>query len=94
MEDEVSIAAAKKVLDPNTAADYLIKLEKSSSTLIDALHRQNERAAVCLSDLAIFNEDANGMQEVKWDQEEFEKRLAEWIVVCDQSFDEVDKPEF
>ncbi|KAJ6616751.1 hypothetical protein B0H10DRAFT_1375817 [Mycena sp. CBHHK59/15] len=29
-----------------------------------------------------------------WDQERFERLLAEWIVSCDQPFDEVDKAEF
>lgn len=29
-----------------------------------------------------------------WNQAEFEKLLAEWIVACDQPFDEVEKPEF
>ncbi|KAF5376117.1 hypothetical protein D9615_007777 [Tricholomella constricta] len=36
------------------------------------------------------NEQAAG----PWDQEHFEKLLAEWIVACDQPFDEVEKPEF
>jgi hypothetical protein len=29
-----------------------------------------------------------------WDQAKFEKLLIEWIVACDQPFDEVEKPEF
>ena len=29
-----------------------------------------------------------------WDQEKFEQLIAEWIVACDQPFDEVDKSEF
>lgn len=29
-----------------------------------------------------------------WDQEKFEQALTEWIVACDQPFDEVEKPEF
>jgi hypothetical protein len=29
-----------------------------------------------------------------WDQEKFERLLTEWIVACDQPFDEVEKPEF
>ena len=28
-----------------------------------------------------------------WDQEKFERLLTEWIIACDQPFDEVDKPE-
>jgi hypothetical protein len=29
-----------------------------------------------------------------WDYEKFEQLLMEWIVACDQPFDEVEKPEF
>lgn len=29
-----------------------------------------------------------------WDQEKFERLLTEWIIACDQPFDEVEKPEF
>ena len=29
-----------------------------------------------------------------WDQDEFERLLTEWVVACDQPFDEVEKPEF
>jgi hypothetical protein len=46
-EDEIAIGAGKKVLDPTAANEYLVQLEKSSSKLIDALHQQNERTAVC-----------------------------------------------
>jgi len=34
------------------------------------------------------------LQDEEWNQEEFEDLLAKWMVVCDQPFDEVDKPEF
>jgi hypothetical protein len=46
-EDEIAIGAGKKVLDPTAANEYLVQLEKSSSKLIDALHKQNERTVVC-----------------------------------------------
>lgn len=29
-----------------------------------------------------------------WDQDKFERLLTEWVVACDQPFDEVEKPEF
>ncbi|KAH9015437.1 hypothetical protein EDB83DRAFT_2203680, partial [Lactarius deliciosus] len=29
-----------------------------------------------------------------WDQETFERLLMEWIIACDQPFNEVEKPEF
>jgi hypothetical protein len=34
------------------------------------------------------------IQQGPWDQETFEQLLTEWIVACDQPFDEVEKPEF
>jgi hypothetical protein len=33
-------------------------------------------------------------QDEEWNQEEFERLLAEWMVVCDQLFDKVDEPAF
>jgi hypothetical protein len=33
-------------------------------------------------------------QQGPWDQENFEQYLTEWIIACDQPFDEVEKPEF
>jgi hypothetical protein len=32
--------------------------------------------------------------QAEWDQAKFEKLLAEWMVACDQPFEEVDRPEF
>ena len=33
--------------------------------------------------------------QLPWDQErKFEQLLIEWVVACDQPFDEVEKPEF
>lgn len=29
-----------------------------------------------------------------WDQDKFERLLAEWVAACDQPFEEVEKPEF
>jgi hypothetical protein len=34
------------------------------------------------------------LQDEEWNQEEFERLLSEWMVVCDQPFDEVDEPAF
>ena len=34
------------------------------------------------------------IQEANWDQDTFEQLLAEWMVACDQPFEEVDQPEF
>ncbi len=29
-----------------------------------------------------------------WDQEKFEQVLMEWVIACDQPFEEVERPEF
>jgi hypothetical protein len=60
-EDKIAIATGKKVLDPAMATDYLAKLQKSSSNLVDALHRQNERAAVCLQNSITLTRDTDGV---------------------------------
>jgi hypothetical protein len=44
--DEVAIASGKKTLDPTKAAEYLVKLEKASATIVDAFAKQNRQAAV------------------------------------------------
>jgi hypothetical protein len=44
--DEVAIASGKKTLDPTKAAEYLVKLEKASATIVDAFAKQNQQAAV------------------------------------------------
>jgi hypothetical protein len=93
--DEIAIASGKKMLDPTKAAEYVVKLEKVSATLVDAFAKQNKQAVVhsllfvllmhCLMDL---------FQEANWDQDTFEWLLAEWMVECDQPFTEVDQPSF
>jgi hypothetical protein len=45
-EDKIAIGAGKKALDHMVVNEYLVQLEKSSSKLIDAFHRQNEWTAV------------------------------------------------
>ncbi|KAF8235292.1 hypothetical protein L208DRAFT_1541759 [Tricholoma matsutake] len=54
--------------------------------------------------LKIIEEQASGIKEAfmkqqakaaePWDQEKFERLLIEWMVACDQPFEEVEKPEF
>ncbi|KAF8815359.1 hypothetical protein BYT27DRAFT_7009802, partial [Phlegmacium glaucopus] len=54
--------------------------------------------------LKIIEEQASGIKEAfmkqqakaaePWDQEIFEQLLIEWMVTCDQPFEEVEKPEF
>ena len=44
--DEVAITSGKKTLDPTKAAEYLVKLEKVLTTIVDAFAKQNQQAAV------------------------------------------------
>ena len=34
------------------------------------------------------------LQQGPWDQEKFEQVLMEWVIACDQPFEEVERPEF
>ena len=45
-DDEIAIAAGRKVLDPALAADYLVQLEKTSTNLVNAFKQQSQRAVV------------------------------------------------
>jgi hypothetical protein len=45
-EDEIAVASGKKTLDPTQAAEYLLRLERSASNIVDAFSHQNQRAAV------------------------------------------------
>ena len=46
-EDEIAIASGKKTLDPTKAAEYLVKLEKASATLLrhKKIHQRMTRTA-------------------------------------------------
>ena|ERR1700722_4786771 len=92
-EDEVLIASGKKALDPAQAADYLTKLEAASKTIIDSFNQQTQKAAVGVRHPCSSSYLPHPIQE-DWDQALFEKLLTEWMVVCDQPFEEVDRPEF
>jgi len=94
-EAEKAIAAEKKTLNPTQAATYLHQLERSSMSISEAFKKQQQHAAISSSfpSSQWLNQDSQ-MQEKNWNQEEFKKLLIQWIVACDQPFDEVEKPEF
>jgi hypothetical protein len=46
-DDELLIAAGKKVLNAKAASEFLQKLEKASNTIIKAFNQQNLKDAVC-----------------------------------------------
>ena len=45
-DDEIAIASGRKILEPEKATDYLLKLEKASSNLINIFKQQSQWAAV------------------------------------------------
>jgi len=94
-QDDIQIASGKKALNPRQAKIYFKNLEIASKNICLALEKQVSDAAVrlffsCCQNLFLF---LSMVQEV-WDQENFEQLIAEWVVACDQPFEEVDKPEF
>lgn len=91
--DEIAITSGKKQPDEHAEAEYIRKLEKSSENIKKAFEDQQAHAAVSnviFSNILMLRSDGQG----PWDQEKFKRLLTEWIVACDQPFNEVKKPEF
>ena len=93
-EEEMDIAAGKKTIDPAQAADYLVKLEKASTSIVNLFNQQHQATTVWFLHWRMQSYSLLLLQEQNWDQGHFEQLLANWVVVCDQPFDEVEKPEF
>lgn len=45
-DEEQAIAAGKKVLDPTKATEYLVRLEKALTSIVDIFTQQHQHAAV------------------------------------------------
>jgi hypothetical protein len=45
-EEEMDIAAGKKTIDPARAADYLAKLEKASTSIVNLFNQQHQATTV------------------------------------------------
>ena len=90
--EEIAIASGKKQLDGHAESNYLKKLEKASENIKKAFENQQAQAAV--SDNLINAYISLISWQGPWDQEKFEQLLMEWIISCDQPFDQVEKPEF
>ena len=54
--DEIAIASGQKGLDPASAADYLLQLEKASTNLVDVFKQQSQQAAVCFLENLLFTQ--------------------------------------
>jgi len=46
-KEEKNIAASKKTVDPAHAAEYLVELEKASTSIVNLFNQQHQHAAVC-----------------------------------------------
>jgi hypothetical protein len=93
--DEIAIASGKKQLDGKSEAEYFKKIERASENIKKAFEAQQARATVCVNYLLYYwRLMIWRIQQGPWDQEKFEQLLTEWIVACDQPFDEVEKQEF
>ena len=70
------------------------KLDSASENIKKAFQEQEAQAAVsvCIHSLIFIPQIP--VSQGPWDQEKFESLLMEWIIACDQPFDEVKKPEF
>lgn len=92
--EELLIAAGKKILDQQATSEFLKRLEKASKTVIQVFNEQNLKAAVsCIHQQSRLS--SHYLRKDKaWDQKKFETLLTEWIVACDQPFEEVNRPEF
>jgi len=92
--DKIDITSARQQLDWKAEAEYLQKLEKSSENIKKAF--QNQQAHTIVSEipsgfvlLATYD-----LRQGPWDQEKFEQVLMEWVIACDQLFEEVEWPKF
>ena len=87
---EIDMASAKQEVD----GEYLQKLEKSSENIKKAFLSQQACAivseisfgSICLRLIILW--------QGPWDQEIFEQLVMEWVIACDQPFEEVQRPEF
>lgn len=92
--DEIMYASGKKLFDAEAEALYTGKLEKHTTSIKEAFARQEAAAAVSIIFILPLPIRYDILFQLPWDQPEFERRFIEWIIACDQPFDEVQKPEF
>ena len=92
--EELEIASGKKMLDPEKAKEWFSNLDAASQNIHQAFQKQAEVAAVRQFKKKYFPNLHDFVIQSPWDQVKFEGLITEWIVGCNQTFDEVEKPEF
>ncbi|KAG9226778.1 hypothetical protein CCMSSC00406_0009676 [Pleurotus cornucopiae] len=77
--EELDIAANRAPMNAEAVTKFVTGLEKQSASIVAAFQLQLEKNKASLAPM--------------FDQEMFERLLAEWMAACDQPFMEVDRPE-
>ncbi len=92
--EELDIAANRAPMNAEAVAKFVTGLEKQSASIVAAFQLQLEKNKVSLADhqLHICPLISDSLQPM-FDQDMFERLLAEWMAACDQPFMEVDRPE-
>lgn len=85
--EEIGFTSGKKVLDTKKFPSILKNSRPPQRTFRS--HRKTLQYVSLFSFLA--GTISNSVNQGPWDQAKFERLFAEWIVACDQPFDEVDK---
>jgi len=94
-DDEILMASAKKPFNDLLQADYLKIIEAEAAGIKEAFEKQKAKSAVHSVLLYMLNHSwPFFFSQEPWDQDKFEQLLVNWMVTCDQPFDEVEKPEF
>ena len=91
-QEDFDIASGAKALDSVQAKIYYNNLEAASENIQAAFKKQMENAMVCLC-FGFRTVTKISYLQKPWDQDRFEQLLTEWVVACDQPFEEVDWPE-
>lgn len=92
-DDEIVMASGKKPFEDSLHTEYLSIIEAQATGIKEAFVKQQAKAAVC-SSLLPFSMFTLMLYQEPWNQDKFEQLLIEWMIACDQPFDEVEKPEF
>ncbi|KAG6808228.1 hypothetical protein H0H92_004970, partial [Tricholoma furcatifolium] len=87
----ISNGDAEHTWDRKDITNKPVQVWKLSSA-VQALYLQEiEKKAAGIKEAFARQQEA---AKEPWDQRKFEELLVQWIVACDQPFDEVEKPEF
>ena len=90
--EELTVAAGSVPMPHKMEVQITSTLDEQSNSIWQAFEHQKAAARVSLSLVASLC--SYHVTQEPWDQEKFEHLITEWVVACNQPFDEVEKPEF